>query len=156
MRRAIAGFIVALAALGMAPGRLHAQSFGAAPSLASPAPTLDHPRKIVMSLSTANVARQREIINNIANTQRYYGADYVRIALVVYGPGIHAVLKGDSKVPAQIEGLVSIGVQVLACNNTLRTIHRSPSDLLAGVGLVPNAIPAIVEREAAGWIYVRP
>lgn len=122
----------------------------------SPSPTLDNPRKIVMSLSEGSAARQQEVINNIANTQKYYGPDYVRIALIVYGPGIHAVLQRDSKVQQGIEGLISIGVEVYACETTLRTIHRPVSALLPYVKVVPNGIPAIVEHEVAGWTYIRP
>lgn len=150
--RAILFVIVLLCAWGSArsPGIAQTTVFS------SPAPTLDHPRKIVMSLSERSVTRQNEIINNIANTQKYYGPDYVRIALIVYGPGIHAVLQHDSKVSAAIEGLTAIGVEVYACETTLRTIHRPISDLLPGVKVVPNGIPAIVEREVAGWTYIRP
>lgn len=109
-----------------------------------------------MSLSERSIARQQEVINNIANTQKYYGPDYVRIALIVYGPGIHAVLQHDSSVQAAIEGLISIGVEVYACDTTLRTIHRPVTALLPGVKTVPNGIPAIVEYEVAGWTYIRP
>ena len=119
------------------------------------APSFDHPRKVVLSLSERAPDRVNEVIGNVGNVQRYYGADDVKIALVVYGPGIHSVLKG-SPVAERIEGLVAIGVEVLACENTLTTIHKTAADLLPGVKTVPSGIPAIVEREAQGWYYVRP
>ncbi|MHB8145673.1 MAG: DsrE family protein [Vulcanimicrobiaceae bacterium] len=118
-------------------------------------PSFDHPRKVVLSLSQNEPNRVSEVIGNVGNVQRYYGADDVKIALVVYGPGIHSVLKG-SPVAERIAGLLAIGVEVLACQNTLTTIHKTAADLLPGVKVVPSGIPAIIEREAQGWYYVRP
>jgi intracellular sulfur oxidation DsrE/DsrF family protein len=97
-----------------------------------------------------------EVLNNVGNVQRFYGADYVRIVLVAYGPGIHAVLKADSTVSARIAGLIAIGVDILACNATLQTLHKTGADLLPGVVVTPNGIPEIVELQADGWYYVRP
>jgi intracellular sulfur oxidation DsrE/DsrF family protein len=123
---------------------------------ASPAPSFDHPRKIVLSLSERDPDRVNEVIGNVGNIQRFYGADNVRIALIVYGPGIHAVLTRDTTVRARIAGLVAIGVDVLACNATLSTLHLGAADVLPGVRVIPNGLPAIVEFQAAGWYYVRP
>jgi len=123
---------------------------------ASPVPSIDHPRKIVLSLSERDPARVNEVISNIGNVQKFYGADNVQIALIAYGPGIHAVLKNDSMVRARILSLIAIGIDVLACNATLQTLHLSAADLIPGVRIVPNGIPAIVELQVAGWYYVRP
>ena len=125
------------------------------PVVASPAPSLDHPRKIVLSLSERDPARVNEVIGNVGNIQRFYGADNVRIALVAYGPGIQAVLKG-SPVSERIKGLLAIGVDVLACKATLDTLGKNASDLIPGVQLVSNGIPEIVELQVRGWVYVRP
>ena len=129
----------------------------AAPAMYSdPQPSIDHPRKVVLTLSERDPARMNEIIGNVGNIQKFYGTDNVRITLVVYGPGIHAVLKSDSPVAARIAGLVAIGVDVLACDATLKTLKLTASDLIAGVKVTPNGLPAVVELQAAGWYYVRP
>jgi uncharacterized protein len=139
------GLVMAL----MAPAR-------AASALADPAPTIEHPRRIVMSLSERDPARIETVLNNIGNLQRFYGADYVRIALVAYGPGLDALLKDLSGVKDRIQSLVAIDVEVEACGNTLAALHREPKDLIEGVKLVPAGLAEIVERQVAGWVYVRP
>ncbi|TAM86987.1 hypothetical protein EPN42_12245 [bacterium] len=158
MRFALVLAFVAL--LGVAPALADQPFFGTlhsgGPYLSDPKPSFDHPRKIVVSLSEREPARANEVISNIGNIQRFYGADNVRIALVVYGPGIHAVLKDESTVKERIEGLLAIGVHVLACKQTLDTVHRGIGDLLDGVETVPNGLPEIVELQSQGWIYVRP
>lgn len=155
MRHALRVVVIALvAALTMASNPALAQTTAGQATAYVP-PSFDHPRKIVLSLSENTPARVNEVIGNVGNVQRYYGADDVMIDLVAYGPGIHSVLKG-SPVSERIEGLIAIGVKVLACKNTLDTIHKTAADLLPGVTIVPSGIPAIVELEAQGWYYVRP
>ena len=122
----------------------------------SPQPSIDHPRGVVLSMSERDPARMNEIIGNVGNIQKYYGTDNVHITLVVYGPGIYAVLKNDSPVRARIAGLVAIGVDVLACDATLQSLHLKQNDLVPGVRVVPNGLPAIIELQVAGSYYVRP
>ncbi|BDE06180.1 hypothetical protein WPS_14560 [Vulcanimicrobium alpinum] len=133
-----------------------AQASAAPATYSNPQPSIDHPRKVVLTLSERDPARMNEIIGNVGNIQKFYGTDNVRITLVVYGPGIHAVLKSDSPVAPRIAGLVAIGVDVLACDATLKTLNLTASDLIAGVKVTPNGLPAVVELQAAGWYYVRP
>ena len=122
----------------------------------SPQPSIDHPRKVVLTMSERDPARMNEIIGNVGNIQKFYGTDNVRIALVVYGAGISAVLKGDSPVRPRIAGLVAIGVDVLACDATLKSMKLTATDLIPGVKVTPNGLPAVVELQVAGWYYVRP
>lgn len=154
-------FVLALACmifafpLGTSAATTPTASFPTTEATAAP-PTIDHPRRIVLSLSERDPVRVNEVIGNIGNIQRYYGADDVKIALVVFGPGVHALLTRESTVKERIAGLVSIGVEVLACGATMSSLHATQADLIEGVRVIPNGIPEIVERQARGWIYVRP
>jgi intracellular sulfur oxidation DsrE/DsrF family protein len=147
-------FALAILVSSWAPAA--AQSVALPAPFASPAPSLDHPRKVVLSLSERDPARVNEVLSNIGNVQKFYGADNVQIVLVAYGPGVHAVLKAESTVRARISSLIAIGVDILACQATLDSLHRTAADLITGVRTTPNGIPALVELQAAGWYYVRP
>lgn len=150
-------FVVLMVLLGTSiPLAAYAQDDAMPAPFASPAPTFDHPRKVVLSLSERDPARVNEVISNVGNVQKFYGTDNVRIALVVYGPGIHAVLLKDSTVRPRIASLITIGIDVLACDATLQSMHLGAADLIHGVRIIPNGIPAIVEFQAAGWYYVHP
>jgi len=133
-----------------------AQAPAASTPYSNPQPSIDHPRSVVLSLSERDPARMNEIIGNVGNIQKYYGTDNVHITLVVYGPGIHAVLKNENPVRARIAGLVAMGVNVRACDATLQTLHLAARDLVPGVRVVPNGLPAIIELQVAGSYYVRP
>lgn len=150
--------IVVLAALAVltsvAPS--FAQDIGATPiTFASPAPSIDHPRKIVLSLSESEPSRVNEVIGNVGNIQRFYGADNVEIALVAYGPGLRAVLK-TSGVTDRIKSLIAIGIKVVACGATMESLHVGKDALIPGVEVTANGIPYIVEHQLGGWVYVRP
>ena len=152
IRRFLAPLLIAFA--GISPA--YAFETGAKPvTFASPAPSIDNPRKIVMSLSENEPARVNEVIGNVGNIQRFYGADDVRIALVAYGPGLHAVMK-SSPVADRIRSLLAIGIEVVACGATMESLHVGKDALVPGVEVTANGIPFIVERQLGGWIYVRP
>lgn len=129
---------------------------GATPvTLTSPAPSIDHPRRIVLILSEAELARVNEVIGNVGNIQRFYGADNVEIALVAYGPGLRAVLK-TSPVADRIRSLLAIGIKVVGCGATMESMHVGKDALIPGVAVTANGIPYIVEHQLGGWVYVRP
>ena len=152
MRWFVASVLTAFVAVSPA----YAFETGATPvTFASPAPSIDHPRKIVLSLSENDKARVSEVIGNVGNIQRFYGADDVRIALVAYGPGLHAVMK-TSPVADRIRSLLAIGIEVVACGATMESLHVGKDALVPGVEVTANGIPFIVERQLGGWVYVRP
>jgi intracellular sulfur oxidation DsrE/DsrF family protein len=123
--------------------------------LAEPKPSIDNPRRIVVSLAEADPARINAVLSNIGNIQKFYGADNVRLALVAYGPGLAALL-ADSPVKARIESLRAIEVEMVACGATMAAMHKTEKDLLDGVETVENALPEIVERQLQGWVHLRP
>ena len=154
MRTWLIAFLVLLGA--GSPLAAPAQDDAMPAPFASPAPSFDHPRKVVLSLSERDPVRVNEVLSNIGNVQKFYGTDNVRIALIAYGPGVHAVLLKDSTVRARITSLVAIGIDVFACDATLQSLHLGAAALIPGVRIIPNGIPALVEFQAAGWYYVHP
>lgn len=124
--------------------------------MADPPPSIDNPRKIVVTLSDDEIGHMNEVLSNIGNIQKFYGADYVRLALIAYGPGLRALLKAESPVTARIKGLMAIDVEIIACGATLAAMHKSEADLIEGVKVVPNGLPEVAERQLRGWVYLHP
>lgn len=127
-----------------------------AAKFADPQPTIDSPRKIVISLAEDDPKRINAVLSNIVNIQKYYDAAQVRLAVIAYGPGIAAVLKQDSPVAHRIAGLQDLDVEFIACGATLDTLKKTAADLLPEVNVVPNGLPEIVERSLTGWVHLRP
>jgi intracellular sulfur oxidation DsrE/DsrF family protein len=123
---------------------------------ADPQPTIDAPRRIVVSLAEDDPHRINAVLSNIVNIQKYYDAAQVKLAVIAYGPGLTALLKDRSPVAQRIASLQALEVEFIACGATLETLHKTAADLLPDVDEVPNGLPEIVERSLTGWIHLRP
>jgi hypothetical protein len=148
MKKTIFALFVGLATLG-------ALLSPASATMAEPQPSFDNPRKIVLSINEKDESRMNAILNNLANVQKVYGMDNVKLALVAYGPGIWSVLKG-SPVRARVESLMKYGVEFVACGNTLDSIHKTNADLINGVGRAQSGLVEITERRLSGWVDLKP
>lgn len=94
-------------------------------------------------------------LNNAKNLQEDVGASQVDIEIVAYGPGIN-MLKLESPVSARIADALQANIRVLACENTLRGQKLSKDDMLAGIRYVPAGVTEIMNKQIAGWAYLRP
>lgn len=125
--------------------------------LAAPKPSVDAPRRIVVSLSTKDPDKVNSVLYNVVNIQKFYGQDQVEVAVIGWGPGIRALLKQDSTVRPRIESLMQYGVSFVACKNTLDfTDGRAVGDLIDGVEWVQAGLPEIIERRLNGWVDIWP
>lgn len=125
-------------------------------AMAEPAPSLDAPRRILLSMSEADPMRAMMVMNNLANIQRAYGQDMVQLAVVAYGPGLRHLLRQGSTIAERIASLRAYDVEFIACGATLETVGLPDEAVLEGVVVAPAGIPEIAERMLAGWIHVRP
>lgn len=130
-------------------------SFAHAQSLSDPQPTMDNPRRILLSLNIKDEGAVNSLLYNVINIQKYYGQDNLEIAVLGWGQGVRMLLK-DSAVKSRIESQMQYDIQFIACGNTLSTIGIDPSNLIDGVQLVKAGLPEIVERELAGWSIIWP
>jgi uncharacterized protein len=124
--------------------------------MADPRPDWDHPRKLVLQLNSADPSKINAVFSNAINTQKFYGNDNVRIAIIAYGPGLRAVLKGLSPVARRVAALHYAQIEFVACQVTLDSLHKTAADLLPGVVVTPAGVPELMERQLSGWVYVAP
>jgi intracellular sulfur oxidation DsrE/DsrF family protein len=124
--------------------------------LAEPRPTMDRPRRIVVSLPEAEPARANAVFSNIINIQGFYGQDFVEIMLVAYGPGVRHLIAAESQVAERVASLQAYDIAFVACGATLDSLGLGPDALLPGVAVVQNGLPEIVERTLMGWVHLRP
>jgi intracellular sulfur oxidation DsrE/DsrF family protein len=58
--------------------------------------------------------------------------------------------------PENIEEVTTEGTRIVACEIAMRTHKLRPSDMLEQVRYVPSGVAEIVEKQTAGWSYIRP
>lgn len=111
--------------------------------------------KVVFQVSDADSKKWNLTLNNAKNVQADLGKDKVDVEIVVYGPGI-GMLKAESEVGNRIEDALASGVQVVACENTMKTQKLTRDDMLPKIGYVPAGVVELMRKQQQGYAYIRP
>ncbi len=111
--------------------------------------------KMVIQVSDNDPAKWNLALNNAKNIQKDIGKDKVDLEIVAYGPGI-GMLKAESEVANRIQEAADSGVQVMACENTMRNQKLSKTDMNAKVGYVSSGVVEIMQKQQQGYTYLRP
>lgn len=110
---------------------------------------------VVMQVSDNNPALWNLTLNNAKNLQQALGKDNVDIEIVAYGPGLN-MLKFESEVANRLTDAEKSGVTLVACGNTMKAQKVTEKDLHSGVKVVPGGVIEIMEKQEAGWAYIKP
>jgi len=111
---------------------------------------------VVIQMSENDPAKWNLALNNARNLiTAMGGADKVDVEIVAYGPGL-GMLKEDSAVGERLGGVLSEGVKLSACGNTMRAQKVAEADLHMGVQVVSAGVMEIMQRQQSGWAYIRP
>jgi intracellular sulfur oxidation DsrE/DsrF family protein len=111
--------------------------------------------KALIQVSDNDPQKWNLALNNARNLQDDLTAYAVDLEIVVYGPGI-GMLKSDSAVAKRVADALQAGVQVVACENTMRNQKLSRADMLPGIGYVGAGVVEIIKKQEQGWAYIRP
>ena len=125
---------------------------GTLPALAQSTPAK---HRLVLQVSDAEPAKWKLALSNARNVQQDLGAQNVEIEIVAYGPGID-MLKLESEAEAGVVQAMTDGVKVIACENTMRNRKLKREDMQGGISYVGAGVVEIMEKQRAGWSYIRP
>ena len=110
---------------------------------------------LVMQVSDADPGKWNLALSNAKNVQQDYGADKIEVEIVTYGPGI-GMLKSDSAVAKRIEEAKQTGITIVACQNTMRAMKLTESDMLPNTSYVPSGVVELIKKQREGYAYIRP
>jgi len=113
------------------------------------------PNKLVIQVSDNDPGKWGLALNNAQNVINDLGASTVALEIVVYGPGI-GMLKSDSPMAARIAAALKGGMQIVACENTLRAQKLARADMLPDIGYVPAGVVELMQKQQQGYAYIRP
>jgi intracellular sulfur oxidation DsrE/DsrF family protein len=111
--------------------------------------------RLVIQVSDAEPAKWNLAINNARNVQDELGAKNVAIEIVAYGPGL-GMLKKDAPTSGRLDEASLAGIKVVACENTMRNQKLTKADIHTSASYANSGVVHIMQRQAAGWSYVRP
>ncbi len=111
--------------------------------------------KVVFQVSDADPKKWNLALNNAKNVQQDLGAANVDVEIVAYGPGI-GMIQLDSVAGNRVREAMTAGVKVVACENTMHNMKLTKSDMLPALGYVPAGVVELMQRQKAGYAYIRP
>lgn len=123
---------------------------------AKPLPSIDHPRKIIFSIKSADHEAINHLLSSANNVLKFYGPEKVQMEIVAYYHGIETLLKKNPDIVQRVSALMQYDVDFVACGNTMQTKHIKPDELIDGVRIVTAGIVEVTERVQDGWIYIVP
>ena len=128
--------------------------------LAEPKPSLENPRKFVFPVTTADEEEINHVLSSVSNVMKFYGVDKSEVVVVAYSKGIKLLKKDadffDKDIQKKVRSLMTYDVEFIACNNTMRTYGIKKKDLMSDLEVVTAGIVELIERQLAGYIYIRP
>lgn len=119
--------------------------------------------RVVFHLDEADPGRQNLVLNNASNVNKYYldKGEEVEIEIVTYGPGLTMLIPGKSPVAERVDSISQNfdNVSFRACANTHAKMSKKAGKdivLMPQAKMVPSGVIHLIERQEAGWSYIRP
>ena len=112
------------------------------------------PHNVVFHITDSDPVKWNQALNNSANLQKALGNANVAIEIVVNGPGLD-MMKFDSVVADRMTAALGTGVALLACGATMKAANVTEKDLHAGVKVVPGGVVEVMQKQEAGWSYIK-
>lgn len=110
--------------------------------------------RVVFEFAGEPGKQQEALLNNVENVLRALGPS-TRIVVVAHGEGLALLQNPGKAMAARMETLISQHVSFAACENTMRRLHLTKSDLLPFASTVDSGVAEVVRRQEAGWRYIR-
>lgn len=115
--------------------------------------TVKEPRKIVMQLTSADTVVHKMLVKQLANILSV--APDTRIEVVCHGPGLSFLNSSKSIVGKQLEAFSSKGVDLVACQFSMKERSVSKDQLFPFIRIVEAGIIEIVDKQNEGWVYIK-
>lgn len=111
--------------------------------------------KVVIQVSDDDPKKWNLALNNAQNVQADLGKENAQVEIVAYGPGI-GMLKLDSAVGSRVADALAAGVEVVACENTMKKQSLVKDDMLPKIGYAKSGVVELMKRQDEGYSYIRP
>lgn len=110
--------------------------------------------RLVIQVTSGDTLVWKGLINNLKHLQAGWG-DSAQILVVAHGPGIDLLRKEQTTQQNQITNFNKLGIQFLACENTMAERKITKESIVKESGFVKMGIGEIVRLQEAGWSYIK-
>ncbi|KAF0426685.1 hypothetical protein GBO86_01370 [Pediococcus acidilactici] len=109
--------------------------------------------KIIMHID--EMEKWPMVLSNLAHLNEHYAETNNVIELLVNGPAVAALQTSQSQ-NATIKDALQPLDQLVVCQNSLKQRQISLDSLISDAKVVPSGVVELVEKQAAGYAYLRP
>jgi uncharacterized protein len=109
--------------------------------------------KIVFQMTTADTMAHKALMKQLGNIKSV--APETEIEVVCHGPGLEMLQKEKTIVLKGIQTAKATGVIFQACEFSLKERKVEKSAIITEAGYVKAGIIHIVEKQEAGWSYIK-
>lgn len=109
--------------------------------------------RVVIHLPDADSVSHAGLMRNLKNLTE--GWPELQIEVVCHGPGLDLLRVQTSRNAAQVKQFAEKGVDFVACGNTMKQKNVQEADLLPQARIVLMGLREIIEKQEAGWSYIR-
>lgn len=126
-------------------------------AVSMPVYSADEPVTFVMQLTRkADNYGHRRAFLQIDKVLKDIGEKKVKIVVVAYEDGIHALLEGNKQTSQLLTSLANRGVQFKACRISMRAWGLKEGQFPLEVEFVPAGAPEMIRLQMKGYKYWRP
>jgi len=109
--------------------------------------------KIVFQLSTEDTLAHKALMKQLNNITTV--APDTKIEVVCHGPGLNMLISSKTTVLPKIRELVKKDIHFVACEFSMKERNVDKSAIIQESGFVKAGIIEIVEKQEAGWSYIK-
>lgn len=95
------------------------------------------------------------VLSNLAHLNEHYVNSDDVIELLVNGPAVLALQTSQAR-SASIQSALQPQNQLAVCQNSLDQRQINPGSLISAAKVVPSGVVELVEKQSAGYAYLRP
>jgi intracellular sulfur oxidation DsrE/DsrF family protein len=112
------------------------------------------PLRIVFDVTSGDTLIHQAVIRHVSAEAKAHPDGQFEV--VIYSGALNMVVKDKSVVAAGVQQLTGLkNVSFKVCSETMHRYQVEKGQLFSGVDVVPDGIVEIVEKQGAGWGYIK-
>jgi hypothetical protein len=112
------------------------------------------PARIVFDITSKDTLTHQTVVRHVKGMSEAYPDALLEV--VVYGGALPMLMTEKSTEATKIQELAkNKNISFKACEGTMKRYSVTKTQLLPGVGTVPDAIMEIVQKQGEGWGYIK-
>ncbi len=110
--------------------------------------------KVVFDITSSDPSCQNQVVREASLIKE--GNPDAQVEVVLYGHSLDLIRKDKSQYTSDIQKLINQeGVSFNVCHIAMKHNNVDSSQLISGVGIVPDGIYEIIKKQREGWGYIK-